>query len=213
VWEFANSFRKVIGLARDSFGAEDLVVGLAPQPKKDHHTLVVQIHIALLSSLLAGGKEAEEEEEEGGSAVVRVPKEIVAKREKLKIAHGELRKLPITHLTWFEILRRFVELSNDETREEAGGEDEEDNKPAAAGESKTQKKGKESEENEAVTVAVRELASREYETLSLDHKLSLLEYLCYEVRRRLSSSLFFFFISFFSFFFFFFFFFLFHSRE
>eukprot|EP00026_Physarum_polycephalum_P001480 Phypoly_transcript_01482.p1 GENE.Phypoly_transcript_01482~~Phypoly_transcript_01482.p1 ORF type:complete len:1046 (+),score=217.46 Phypoly_transcript_01482:51-3140(+) len=189
VWEFANSFRKVIGLARDSFGAEDLAVGLAPQPKKDNHTLVVQIHIALLSSLLAGGKEAEEEEEEGGPTVVRVPKEIVAKREKLKLAHGELRKLPITHLTWFEILRRFVELSNDETRarEEEGGEDEE-NKPTVAGENTTQEKekGNGTQENEAVTIAVRELASREYETLSLDHKLSLLEYLCYEVENTIA---------------------------
>ena len=176
----------MIGLARDSFGAEDLAVALADQPKKDDHTLIVQIHIALLSNLLAGGKEAEEEEEEGGSAVWRVPKEIVAKREKLKLAHEQLRKLPITHLTWFEVLRRFVELSRrsnepHEEEEEAG-----DSKATGDNSTKDTTVASELRENEAVTAAVRELAEREYETLSLDHKLSLLEYLCYEVENTIA---------------------------
>jgi hypothetical protein len=176
----------VIGLARDSFGAEDLAIALATQPKKDNHTLIVQIHIALLSNLLAGGKEAEEEEEEGGPAVLRVPKEIVAKREKLKLAHEQLRKLPITHLTWFEILRRFAELSrkSNETHEAHEEEDEGDSK--AASDHTKEDTASETQENEAVTAAVRALASREYETLSLDHKLSLLEYLCYEVENTIA---------------------------
>lgn len=158
-----------------------MAAGLSDFPEKDTFTLVVQIHIALLSKLLAGGKEAEEGDEEGGSTL-RLPKEIAAKREKLKIAHEQLRKLPLTHITWFEVLRRFMELSRESEEEKDKRDDGENNEEKDKGAEKDTKEEKvENEEEEFIKSALQKLAEKEYETLPLSHKLSLLEYLCYEV--------------------------------
>lgn len=207
MWEFTNSFRKLIGLARDSFGAEDLALAISSlQPRKDDSTLVVQIHIALLSKLLAGGREAEDAEEEGFSGAV-IPREIAAKRKKLKMAHEQLRKLPITHLTWFEVLRKFVELaqrSKDESHEEEDIEDAESDEDDEKGDKKEKEKEKEEKEkakererekekkkkdnttDDPVITAAEELSEKEYDTLSLKHKLAILEYLCYEVENTIA---------------------------
>lgn len=199
VWEFANSFRKLIGFAGESFGVESVVGGLARQPQKEDLTLVVQIHIALLSKLLRAGSKNDDDKDEDEGAF-RVPKEIAEKQEKLKLAHEQLRKLPLTHVTWVEILRRFVDLSWESGKKDKKQAEDEDEDSSSEQDGESTENGAiakehsksddtitstESSENAMVSSAIQELAAKEYETLSLSHKLALLEYLCYEVENTI----------------------------
>lgn len=164
VWEFANTYRKVIGLARNSFTAEDLASGLSAAPAAENLTLVIQVHVALLSFLLAEGRDEEDEEK-----TRKAP-------EHLRLVYEQLRKVPITHSTWFEVLRQFMELLNKED-----DDDEQENDITDSDDETLKKKNKTQKRRpERIDDAVAALGTMEYEALSLEHKLALLETLCYE---------------------------------